>query len=106
MSDWVITAFVVFLLVSYALLARTCYVQGRNARWFGEKLPGMIGFALAITVVTLVIDLIRHGLAYSLENPFLLLARFALVFALQLIPYGIGTLRGRKQRGSGIIGMD
>lgn len=106
MPDWAIYIFIVFLLVSYGLLARACYTQGRKARWFGEKLPGLIGFALAITVATLAIDLVRHGLDYSLENPFLLVARFTLVLALQIIPYGIGTLRGRKQRSSGIIGMD
>lgn len=106
MPDWVIYIFIVVLLVSSALLARYCYQQGRGARWIGEKLPGMLGFAVLVTLASLGVDLGRHGLAYLVENPSVIAMRFIIVMLLQLLPYTIGYLRRRRARSTGIIGMD
>ncbi len=106
MADWIIYLFIAFLLLSYALLARVCYTQGREARWIGEKLPGMLAFTLAVTAGSLGVDIGRHGFDYLVENPSVIVMRILIVLVLQAVPYAIGYWAGRKQRGSGIIGMD
>ena len=106
MADWVIYLFIAILLLSYALLARICYTQGRDARWIGEKLPGMLAFTLAVTAASLVVDIGRHGFDHLLENPSVIVMRLLIVMVLQAVPYAIGFWAGRKDRGSGIIGMD
>lgn len=106
MADWVIYLFIAFLLVSYALLARVCFTQGRDARWFGEKLPGMLAFTLAVTAGSLGVDIGRHGFDNLIQNPSVIVMRLLIVLALQAVPYAIGYWAGRGNRNSGIISMD
>ena len=106
MADWMIYLFLAFLFVSYLLLARVCYTQGREAHWFGERLPSILVFSVLVTCASLAVDVSRHGFEYLSDNPRVVSARFLIVIGLQLVPYTIGVFRGRGQRDNGIIGMD
>ena len=106
MSDWMIYLFFAFLFVSYLLLARVCYVQGRDAHWFGEKVPEILMFSVLVTCASLAVDVAQHGFGHLSENPRMVSARFLIVIGLQIVPYLFGVFRGRGKRDNGIIGMD
>ena len=106
MPTWFIYLFLVVLLIACIMLARIWYGQGRGARWFGERLPGMLGFTALVTVASLAFDVSKHGFDHLIEHPVIIASRFAVVLLVQLVPYAVGYLRARGKRGNGIIGMD